>query len=136
MLFKGVEFDAVGSRYNGSPLQFVTGWKLIRTDDMFEIGRFRPVWAFSQDFEVDFGLKQSGGVMRVTRGYGRDCWEFARKLLVFRQFWYEFGEVENGTELVEIFEQLGVSHFAKNFVNVFHIFGLIYAKNYGFAEIG
>ena len=24
----------------------------------------------------------------------------------------------------------------KNFVKVFHIFGLIYAKNYGFAETG
>lgn len=45
-------------------------------------------------------------------------------------------EGENGAELVEIFEQLGVSHFAKNFVKVFHIFGLIYAKNYGFAGTG
>lgn len=34
-VFKGVEFEAVGFRYNGSPLQIVTGWKLIRTDDVF-----------------------------------------------------------------------------------------------------
>ena len=29
--------------------------------------------------------------MGVTRGYGRDCWGFARKVLVFRQFWCGFG---------------------------------------------
>ena len=34
-VFKGVEFETVGPRYNGSPLQIVTGWKLIRTDDVF-----------------------------------------------------------------------------------------------------
>lgn len=39
---------------------------------------------FSEDFEADFGLKRDGGVMGVTRGYERDCWEFARKVLVFR----------------------------------------------------
>lgn len=33
---------------------------------------------FSEDFETDFGLKQNGEVMGVTRGYERDCLEFAR----------------------------------------------------------
>ena len=28
--------------------------------------------------------------MGVTRGYGRDCWKFARKVLVFKQFWHRF----------------------------------------------
>ena len=39
---------------------------------------------------MDFGLKQNGGVMGVTRGYERDCLEFARKVLVFRYFWCGF----------------------------------------------
>ena len=47
--------------------------KWIRTDDVFETGRFRRGWVFLEDFETDFGLKQNGGVMRVTRGYERDC---------------------------------------------------------------
>lgn len=34
-VFKGVEFEAVSSRYDGSPLQFVTDLKLIRTNDLF-----------------------------------------------------------------------------------------------------
>lgn len=51
---KGVEFEAVTFIYNGSPLQFVAGWKLIRTDDVFETGRFQRVWVFSKDFETDF----------------------------------------------------------------------------------
>ena len=58
--------------------------KWIRTDDVFETGRFRRGWVFSEDFETDFGSKQNGGVMGVTRGYGRDCWKFARRVLVFR----------------------------------------------------
>ena len=73
---KGVEFETVGYEYRGNQLQFVTSWKSIRTDDVFETGRNGPVWAFSEDFETDFGLKQNGGVMGVARGYGRDCWEF------------------------------------------------------------
>ena len=35
--------------------------KWIRTDDVFETGRFRRGWVFSEDFETDFGLKQNGG---------------------------------------------------------------------------
>lgn len=34
--------------------------KRIRTDDVFETGRFRRVWTFLEDFEADFGLKQNG----------------------------------------------------------------------------
>lgn len=60
--------------------------------------------------------------MGVTGGYGRKCWEFVRRVLVFRQFWCGFGEVKNGTELVEIFEQLGVSHFCKKFCEGFSHF--------------
>ena len=29
--------------------------------------------------------------MGVARGYERDCWKFARKVLVFKQFWHRFG---------------------------------------------
>ena len=61
------------------------GLKWIKTDDVFETGLFQRVWTFSEDFETDFGLKQNGGELwGVTRGYERDCWEFARKVLVFR----------------------------------------------------
>ena len=34
--------------------------KWIRTDDVFETGRVRRGWVFSEDFETDFGLKQNG----------------------------------------------------------------------------
>lgn len=35
LFFKGVEFEAVRYEYRGGWLDFVTGWKLIRTDDVF-----------------------------------------------------------------------------------------------------
>ena len=43
---------------------------------------------FCGEFWIKIGRNGYGG---VTRGYGRDCWKFARRALVFRQFWYRFG---------------------------------------------
>lgn len=35
VLFKGVEFETVGYKYGGNPLQNVTDSKSIKTDDVF-----------------------------------------------------------------------------------------------------
>ena len=49
---------------------------------------------------MDFGLKQNGVVVGVTRGF----WEFAQKLLVLDSFGIDVGKEKDGMELIEIFE--------------------------------
>lgn len=85
---------------------------------------------FSEDFETDFGLKQNGG------GY-KGLLEIVGNLL--KKYWFldsfgtDLGRGKMGRNLSKFLSSWEFHIFAKNFVNVFHIFGLIYAKNYGFA---
>lgn len=88
---------------------------------------------FSEDFETDFGLKQNGW------GYKR-LLEIVEILLekywVLDSFGTDLGREKMGRNLSKFLSSWEFHILQKNFVNVFHIFGLIYAKNYGFAETG
>ena len=61
---------------------------------------------------------------------------------LFEEYWFldsfgaDLGREKMGRNLSKFLSSWEFHIFAKNFVNLFHIFGLIYEKNYGFAGTG
>lgn len=61
---------------------------------------------------------------------------------LFEEYWFldsfgaDLGREKMGRNLSKFLSSWEFHIFAKNFVKVFHIFGLIYAKNYGFTGTG
>lgn len=94
------------------------------------------VWAVWREDEKDFGIRLCEVKLEIVWDGGVVVENLSEEYWFLDSFGADLGREKMGRNLSKFLSSWEFHILQKNFVNVFHIFGLIYAKNYGFAGTG
>lgn len=94
------------------------------------------VWAVWREDEKDFGIRLCEVKLKIVWDGGVVVENLSEEYWFLDSFGADLGREKMGRNLSKFLSSWEFHILQKNFVKVFHIFGLIYAKNYGFTGIG